>query len=176
MTDQMLIVFGILAVAIGLFAWGRPRADIVALLVVLGLMSSRVLSPQEALAGFGSPVVILIAAIFIVSEGLVNTGVAQRLGDAVVKVGGGNEARLVTLIMLLAGVVGSVLSSTAIAAMLIPVVLRIANKTDLNRKRLLMPLCIAVTISGMMTLIASSSNIIIENILRERGLVGTGVV
>jgi di/tricarboxylate transporter len=170
MTDQMLIVFGILAIAIGLFAWGRPRADIVALLVVLGLMLSRVLSPQEALAGFGSPVVILIAAIFIVSEALVNTGVAQRLGDTVVKVGGGNEARLITLIMLLAGVVGSVLSSTAIAAMLIPVVLRIANKTDLNRKRLLMPLCIAVTISGMMTLIASSSNIIIENILRERGL------
>src|SRR5271166_1723716 len=170
MTHQMLIVFGILAIAIGLFVWGRPRADIVALLVVAALMSSRVLTPQEALAGFGSPVVILIASIFIVSAGLVNTGVAQRLGDAVVRAGRGNETRLVAMIMLLAGVIGSVLNSSAIAAMLIPVVLTITKKTGLNRKRLLMPLCVAVMISGMMTLIASSPNIIIENILRERGI------
>jgi di/tricarboxylate transporter len=149
MTEKMLVVFGILAVAIGLFAWGRPRADMVGLLVVLALMSSGILTPVEALAGFGSPVVILIAAVFIVSEGLVNTGVAQRLGEAVVKAGRGNETRLIVLIMLLAGVVGSVLSSSALAAMLIPVVLTIANKTGLNRKRMLMPLCIAVTISGL---------------------------
>jgi di/tricarboxylate transporter len=174
MTEKMLVVFGILAVAIGLFAWGRPRADIVALLVVLALMSSGILTPAESLAGFGSPVVILIAAVFIVSEGLVNTGVAQRLGEAVVKAGRGNETRLVAMIMLLAGGVGAVLSSSALAAMLIPVVLTIANKTGLNRKRMLMPLCISVTISGMMTLIASSSNIIIENILRERGATPLG--
>ena len=61
MTDPMLIVFGILACAIALFAWGRPRADIVAILVVLALMLSRVLTPQESLAGFGDPVVILIS-------------------------------------------------------------------------------------------------------------------
>ena len=173
MTHQMLIIFGILAIAVGLFVWGRPRADIVGLLVVAALMSSRVLTPQEAVAGFGSPVVILIASIFIVSAGLVNTGVAQRLGDAVVKAGRGNETRLVALIMLLAGVIGSVLNSSAIAAMLIPVVLTITTKTGLNRKRLLMPLGVAVMISGMMTLIATSPNIIIENILRERGIAPT---
>jgi di/tricarboxylate transporter len=173
MTHQMLLVFGILAIAIGLFVWGRPRADIVGLLVAAALMSSRVLTPQEALAGFGSPVVILIASIFIVSAGLVNTGVAQRLGDAVVKAARGNETRLVALIMLLAGVIGSVLNSSAIAAMLIPVVLTITTKTGLNRKRLLMPLGVAVMISGMMTLIATSPNIIIENILRERGIAPT---
>ena len=66
MTDQMLIVFGVLIGAVGLFAWGRLRADIVAILVVLSLMLTRVLTPQESLAGFGDPVVILIAAIFIV--------------------------------------------------------------------------------------------------------------
>jgi di/tricarboxylate transporter len=85
MTDQMLIVFGVLAGAVGLFAWGRPRPDIVAILVVLALMLSRVLTPQESLAGFGDPVVILIAAIFIVGEALVNTGVAHRLGEAVLR-------------------------------------------------------------------------------------------
>jgi len=170
----MLTVAVILAVAVGLFAWGRPRADIVGLLVVLALMASGTLTPQEALAGFGSPVVILIAAIFIVSEGLVNTGVAQRLGDSVVKLGKGSEARMVTAVMLLAGGVGSVMNSSAIAAMFIPIVLRICSKAGMNPKRMLMPLCVAVMISGMMTLIASSPNIIVENALRARHLTPLG--
>jgi di/tricarboxylate transporter len=170
MTDQMLIVFGILAGAVGLFVWGRPRVDIVAILVVLALMLSRVLTPQESLAGFGDPVVILIAAIFIVSEALVNTGVAHRLGEAVLKAGAGNETRLVVLIMVLAGAIGAFMSSSAIVAMFIPVVLTIANRTGLNRKRMLMPLSVAALISGMMTLVASSPNMIIDSTLRARGI------
>ena len=170
MTHHMLIVFGVLGVAVVLFVWGHPRADIVGLLVVAALMTSGVLTPKEALAGFGSPVVILLAAIFIVSAGLVNTGVAQRLGELVVRAGGGNETRVIALIMLLAGVIGSVLNSSAIVAMLIPVALTISNKTGLNRKRMLMPLCVATMIIGMMTLIASSPNILIESIVRERGI------
>ncbi len=170
MTDQMLIVFGILAGAVGLFAWGRPRVDIVAILVVLALMLSRVLTPQESLAGFGDPVVILIAAIFIVGEALVNTGVAHRLGEAVLKAGAGNETRLIVLIMVPAAGIGAFMSSSAIVAMFIPVVLTIANRTGLNRRRMLMPLSVATLISGMMTLIASSPNMIIESALRASGI------
>ena len=170
MTGPMLMVFGILAAAIVLFAWGRPRADIVAILVVLALMLSRVLTPHEALAGFGDPVVILIAAIFVVGEALVNTGVAHRLGEAVMKLGGGKETRLIVLIMTLAGVIGAFMSSSAIVAMFIPVVLAVARKTGMNSKRMLMPLSVAALVSGMMTLIASSPNMIIEGMLRERGL------
>ena len=166
----MLIVFGILAGAVGLFAWGRPRVDIVAILVVLALMLSRVLTPQESLAGFGDPVVILIAAIFIVGEALVNTGVAHRLGEAVLKAGAGNETRLIVLIMVLAAGIGAFMSSSAIVAMFVPVVLTIANRTGLNRKRMLMPLSVAALISGMMTLIASSPNMIIDNTLRASGI------
>jgi len=174
MTEQMLIVFGILAGAVVLFACGRPRVDIVAILVVLALMLSRVLTPQESLAGFGDPVVILIAALFIVGEALVNTGIAHRLGEAVLEAGHGNEARLIVLIMMLAGGIGAFMSSSAVVAMFIPVVLTIANKTGLNRKRMLMPLSIAALTSGMMTLIASSPNMIIENILRARGVAPLG--
>ena len=119
MTEPMLIVFGVLAGAIVLFAWGRLRADIVAILVVLALMLSGVLTPQESLAGFGDPVVILIAAIFIVGEALVNTGVAHRLGEAVLKVGGGSETRLIALVMVLAGGLGAFMSSSAIVAMFV---------------------------------------------------------
>lgn len=169
----MWIVVGILAGAVGLFVWGRPRADIVGVLVVVALMSSGVLTPTEALAGFGSPVVILLAGIFIVSAGLVNTGITQRLGEFVVKVGGRSEARLVALVMVLAAGIGSVMNSAAIVSMLIPVVLTVTAATGLNRKRMLMPLCVAVMISGMMTSIASSPNIIIESILSQRGITPT---
>lgn len=174
MTDQMLIVFGILAGAVGLFAWGRPRADVVAILVALALMLSHVLTPEESLAGFGSPLVMLIAAIFIVGQGVVDTGIAHRLGEAVLRAGSGNETRLIVLVMLLAGGIGAFMSSSAIVGMLIPVVLTIANKTGLNRKRMLMPLSVAALISGMMTLIASSPNMIVENTLRARGLTPLG--
>lgn len=166
----MLTVLGILGLAIGLFVWGRPPADVVGLFVVAALITTGVLSPVEALAGFGSPVVILIAGVFVVSAGLVNTGVTARLGHVIVALGGSSETRLITLIMLLAAGIGSVLNSSAIVAMLIPVVLSISARTGLNRKRLLMPLCVAVMISGMMTLIASSPNVIVENTLRERGV------
>jgi di/tricarboxylate transporter len=133
-------------------------------------MVSRVLTPHEALAGFGDPVVVLIAAIFIVGEALVNTGVVHRLGEAVMKLGGGNETRLIVLIMTLAGGLGAFMSSSAIVAMFIPLVLTVARKTGLNSKRMLMPLSVAALVSGMMTLIASSPNMIIESTLRGRGL------
>ena len=174
MTGHMLIVFGILAGAVVLFASGRVRPDVVAILVVLALNLSGVLTIQEAVAGFGQPVVVLIAAVSIVGEGLIATGVAYRLGEAVMKAGGSNEARLIALVMMLAGTVGAFMSSSAIVAMFIPVVLSIANKTGLNRKRMLMPLSIAALISGMMTLIASSPNMIVEDTLRARGLAPLG--
>ena len=170
MTEGILTVFGILAGAVALFASGRVRPDVVAILVVLALNLSGVLTIQEAVAGFGQPVVVLLAAVSIVGEGLIATGVAYRLGEAVMKAGGSNEVRLMALVMMLAGTVGAFMSSSAIVAMFIPVVLAIANKTGLNRKRMLMPLSIAALISGMMTLIASSPNMIVEDTLRARGL------
>jgi di/tricarboxylate transporter len=170
MTAGILTVFGVLAGAVAMFAWGRPRTDVVAILVVLALMLSGVLTPQESLAGFGDPVVMLIAAVAIVGEGLVATGVAYRLGEAVMKAGGSNEARLVALVMVLAGSIGAFMSSSAVVAMFIPVVMAIANKIGLNAKRMLMPLSVAALISGMMTLIASSPNLIVDNTLRARGL------
>jgi di/tricarboxylate transporter len=157
-----------------LFASGRVRPDVVAILVVLALNLSGVLTIQEALGGFGQPVVALIAAVSIVGEGLIATGVAYRLGEAVMKAGGSNEARLIALVMLLAGTVGAFMSSSAIVAMFIPVVLAISNKIGLNSKRMLMPLSVAALVSGMMTLIASSPNMIVEDTLRARGLAPLG--
>jgi di/tricarboxylate transporter len=170
MAAGALTVFGILAGAVALFTCRRPRSDVVAILVVLALNLSGVLTIQESLAGFGDPVVVLIAAVAIVGEGLVGTGVAYRLGEAVMRAGGSNEARLVALVMALAGSIGAFMSSSTIVAMFIPVVMAVANRIGLNPKRMLMPLSVAALVSGMMTLIASSPNLIVENTLRARGL------
>ena len=174
MIDPIFTVFTILSAAVALFAWNRLRFDIVAILIVLALILSGVLTVQEALAGFSDPVVILIAAVAIVGEGLVTTGVAYRLGEAVMRGGGRSEARLVALVMVLAGSVGAFMNSFAIVAMFLPVVMAIANKIGLNPKRMLMPLSVAALVSGMMTLIASSPNLIIADTLKSRGLAPLG--
>ena len=95
--SQVAIVFTIIIAALALFIWNRIPAVIVGIAVSLALLFTGILSGNEAVAGFGDPVVILIAAIFIVGEAVVNTGIAHRLGEAVLEAGHGNEARLIVV-------------------------------------------------------------------------------
>src|SRR5690606_30677920 len=99
MTGELLLVLGLLAAAIAMFAAGRPRSDVVGLLFFLALPLSGVISVPEALAGFADPNVVLIALLFVLGEALVQTGVAQRLGDWLVARAGANEATLMAMLM-----------------------------------------------------------------------------
>ena len=174
MNTDMIFVFALIGVAGILMASNRVRFDIVALLVVLALMLSGVLSVGQALAGFGSSVVILVAGLLVIGEMLARTGVARAVGAWILKKGGTSETRLLVLIMLGAGLLGSIMSSTAVVAIFIPIVLRIAAETKLNSSRLLMPMSYAALISGMMTLIATTPNIIVHEELKESGFTGFG--
>jgi di/tricarboxylate transporter len=174
MTYEAAYVFAVVAVAAILMASNRVRFDIVALLVVLALMLGGVLSIGEALSGFGSPVVVVVACLLVVGEMLARTGVARAVGDIILKRGGGNETRLLILIMLSAVVLGSIMSSTAIVSIFIPIVLRIAAETNLNASRLLLPMSYAALISGMQTLIATAPNIIVHEELKGAGFDGFG--
>ncbi|MGI9343309.1 MAG: SLC13 family permease [Gammaproteobacteria bacterium] len=174
MSGEAAFVFALIGVAAALMASNRVRFDVVALLVVLALMLSGVLSPDEALAGFGSPVVILVAGLLIVGEALDRTGVAVAIGDLILKQGGASEARLLVVIMIGAGVLGAVMSSTAVVAIFIPIVLRIAAETNLNASRLLMPMSYAALISGMLTLIATTPNLVVHEELKTAGYDGFG--
>ena len=174
MTNEISFVFAVIAVAAALMAGNRVRFDIVALLVVLALMLSGVLTVGEALSGFGSSVVILVAGLLVVGEMLARTGAASAVGDWILKKGGTNETRLMILIMLGAGVLGSVMSSTAVVAIFIPIVLRIAAETNLNSSRMLMPMSYAALISGMLTLIATTPNIVVHEELKTAGFEGFG--
>ena len=165
----MTTVFLILLGAGVLFASNRVRPDVVALLTVVALMLSKVLTPQEALAGFGDPVVILVAALLVVGESLTRTGVAQAIARWLIRTAGDSETRLLVLLMLAAGILGAVMSSTAVVAILIPAVLGIGRKTSIPASRLLIPLSYAALISGMLTLIATTPNLVASAELDRAG-------
>ncbi len=174
MTPQAIFVIGVLATAAALFAINKIRSDIVALLVVMALMLSGVLTVPQSLAGFADPVVILIAALFVVSEAVVSTGLSTRISEMVMRIGGSSETRLLAVLMAVTAGVGAFMSSTAVVALFIPVAITIANRTGINRRTLLMPLAVAGLTSGMMTLIATAPNLIVDEALKERGLGSLG--
>lgn len=169
MSGDTVFVFSLIAVAAVLMASNRVRFDIVALLVVLALILSGVLTVGEALSGFGSSVVILVAGLLVVGEMLDRTGVARAVGDWILKKGGTSETRLLIVIMAGAALLGSVMSSTAIVAIFIPIVLRVAAETSLSASRMLIPMSYAALISGMMTLIASPPNLVVSEELKVSG-------
>jgi len=175
MTNDMLFSFGVVALAGVLLASGRVRLDIVALLVVLSLVLGGILSPTEAFAGFGDPVVIMVAGLLVISEMLTRTGVAQQIGNWLVRHGRAGEIRLLVLLTLVVAALGCFMSNTAVVAIFIPVVLSVATSTNLNASRLLMPLAFAAIVSGMITLIATTSNLVVSAALVRAGFEPLGL-
>ena len=175
MISDSTLVFGLIAVAAALMASNRVRFDVVALLVLIALILSGVLTVEQSLAGFGSPVVILVAGLLVVGEMLARTGVAGAVGDWILRKGGTSEARLLVLIMVGSAVLGAVMSSTAIVAIFIPIILRVAAETGVSRSRLLLPMSYAALISGMLTLIATTPNIVDHEELKAAGDAGFGL-
>ncbi len=172
MNPELILVLGLLLTCVGLFVANRPRMDVVALLVIVILPLCGVISVSEAFAGFSDPNVMLIAAMFVIGEGLVRTGVAYQLGDWLVKKACGNEARLVMLLMLATAGLGSVMSSTGVVAIFIPVTLGIAEQMQVRPSRLMMPLSFAGLISGMLTLVATPPNLVVDSALKHNGFAG----
>lgn len=172
MTVDLAIVLALLAAAVVMFAVNRPRMDAVALIMLTLLPLTGVIDMGEALAGFADPNIVLIAALFVIGEGLVRTGVAQRLGDWLVARAGSSETRLLVLLMAVVTALGSVMSSTGVVAIFIPIVLRIAQNTGTSPGRLMMPLSMAALISGMMTLVATAPNLVVNSELARSGAQG----
>ena len=163
-------VFALLFTTIILFISDRIRVDAVAILVIIALLLSGILSPKDAVAGFGNPLIILIAGLFIVGEGLLQTGVVYTAVDWMVSVAGSNRTRLTVLLMLSVALVSAVMSSTGAVAIFIPVVLSLAARTGANPKVLLIPLAFASLMGGMLTLIGTPPNLVVSNQLEAAGL------
>src|SRR5215813_9119056 len=172
MNADLAIVLALLAAAIAMFALNTPRMDAVALIMLTVLPFTGVVTVGETLAGFSDSAIVLLGALFVIGEGLARTGVAQRLGDWLKARTRGSETRLIVLLMMAVAGLGSFMSSTGVVAIFIPVGLRIAQSTGIAPRQLMMPLSVAALISGMMTLIATAPNLVVNGELVRHGAAG----
>lgn len=169
MTADMWLTLGILAVAILLFVTEWVRVDIVALGVVVALMLTGVLTTSEALAGFSSTAVLLIAALFIVGGAVFQTGLANTLANQIIRIAGTNETRLIVVVMVSVAIMSAFISNTGTVAVLLPAVISIAVTLKISPSRLLIPLAFASSLGGAATLIGTPPNIIVSEALGDAG-------
>lgn len=172
MNGELIWVLSLLAIAVVLFATGKVRMDAVALFVIVAFVLSGTLTLPEAFSGFSDPNVILIAALFIIGDGLVRTGVATVVGTWLVKMAGSSEIKMLVLLMITVAGLGAFMSSTGVVAIFIPVVLSVSMHMQISPSRLMMPLSFAGLISGMMTLVATPPNLVVNSELLREGLHG----
>ena len=159
----------ILALSAICFISGRFRSDLVAICAALSLVLCGILTPEEALSGFANPVVIMMAALFIVGAGLFGTGLARQVGVGLLGLAGPHETRLFVLLILATALVGGFVSNTGTVALMLPIAVSLAKGAGLPPARLLMPLAFAGSMGGMLTLIGTPPNLIVRDVLVGAG-------
>lgn len=169
MTLEMWLALGILLLAIIFFITEWLRVDVVALIVVVSLMLTGLLKPAEAIAGFSNPVVLTIAALFVIGGGVLQTGLAATIGNHVLKIAGSSPTRLMVTIMLTVSLLSAFMSDTGTVAVLLPAVVSLAASVRISPSKLLIPLSFGALLGGATTLIGTPPNLIVSDILRESG-------
>ncbi|GAB6011355.1 SLC13 family permease [Viscerimonas tarda] len=159
----------ILIVATVFFMRGKVRSDLVALCALLALMLSGILTPSEALSGFSNPVVIMMIGLFVVGAGIFKTGLAKMLSSKILQLAGNSEAKLFILVMLVTAFIGAFISNTGTVAVMIPIIVSMANSANISPKKFLMPLAFASSMGGMLTLIGTPPNMVISEALENAG-------
>ncbi len=165
--SPIAITLILLLVAVVLFASEKIPVDVVGILLVIGLVMTNVLTVQEGLSGFGDNVIIIIGGLFVLTGGLVKTGIVDLIGRRLYRVAGDNEFLLTTLIMIVAAVAASVLKNTTTTAMFVPVVLGLATRAKISPSKLLMPLAFGAILGGSCTLIGTSTNLAVSSALQR---------
>lgn len=170
MTFDIGLTLAIVAAAIFLFATEWLRVDVIALLVLLTVALTDLVTPAEAFAGFANPAVITVWAVYIVSAGMLLTGVADLMGRGLIRLAGSSEVRLIVVIMLTCGLMSAFINNVGATAMLLPVVIGVSRTAGIPVSRLLIPLSFSSLLGGNMTLIGTPANILGAEILAERNL------
>ena len=170
MTIQIGIVLALLLVSLVLFSTERIPIEIVAILLVMALVITNTLTPNEAFAGFGNDIVITIAGLFILTGGLAKTGVVDLVGRRLHRTAGDSEFRIAALIMFVAAFCAAVMKNTTTTAMFLPVVLGIAARRNISPSKLLMPLAFGAILGGTCTLIGTSTNLAVSGALPRYGI------
>ncbi len=166
---QMAITLLILAGSAVFFMSGRVRSDLVAICALLLLLLSGILEPAEALSGFSNSVVIMMIGLFIVGGGIFQTGLAKMISSRLLKLAGNSELKMFLVVMLATAFIGAFVSNTGTVALMLPIVVSMATSANMNPARLLMPLAFASSMGGMLTLIGTPPNLVIQDALIAAG-------
>jgi len=171
LTLEIGLVLAILLISLVLFVSEKIRMDVIALMVLGSLVLTGLVSPPEAVAGFSNGAVIAVWGMFILSDGLTRTGIANIIGHTVLRLGGQQEARLILVIMLTAGALSAFMNNIGVAALMLPVVVDVARRTEIPASRLLMPLAYGSLLGGLTTQIGTPPNLLISEALSSNGFV-----
>lgn len=176
MTEQLKIekrimwtTIVILVLSAIFFVSGKIRSDIVALCALVALLVFQILTPDEALAGFSNSVVIMMIGLFVVGGAIFQTGLAKMISSRILKFAGKSEMRLFILVILVTSAIGAFVSNTGTVALMLPIVVSLAVSAEISPSRLLMPLAFASSMGGMMTLIGTPPNLVIQDTLVSAG-------
>ena len=151
------------------FMNGKIRSDVVALCALVLLLVFQILTPEEALSGFSNSIVIMMVGLFVVGGAIFQTGLAKMISAKILRMAGKSELKLFILVMLVTAAIGAFVSNTGTVALMLPIVVSLALSANMNASRLLMPLAFASSMGGMMTLIGTPPNLVIQNTLTENG-------
>ena len=165
----MIITILTLIFAATFFAWGKIRSDVVALIALITLSISGILTTEESLSGFSNSIVIMMIGLFVVGGAIFQTGLAKMIGARLLKLAGDSELRLFLLVVGVTSIIGAFVSNTGTVALMLPIVVSIANGAGIGTSRFLMPLAFASSMGGMMTLIGTPPNLVIEETLTNAG-------
>ena len=165
----MTITLIILIITVAMFIWGKVRADIVALTALAALLVFGILTPAEALAGFSSPIVVMMIGLFVVGGAIMQTGLAKLTGNKLMALSRGNETITFLLVMLVTSLIGADVSNPGTVALMMPIILSLAAGSGMQSSRFLMPLAFAGSLGGMLTLIGTPPNLVIDEVLTEAG-------
>ncbi len=170
MTLQLIVLLSIVTIALVVFVGGWVRVDVVGLLVLAALALAGLVTPEEALAGFSSPAVVTVWAMFILSAGLTRTGIAHQLGRPLQRFAKRSEALLLIALMAAASLLSALINTVTVAAILLPATKELARKSNRSPSRLLMPLALGCLLGGPFTGISTPPNILVTDALRAAGL------
>ncbi len=169
---EITLTLLILLIAIILFATEWVRMDLVSLMVLLAVALTGLVTPAEAFAGFSNPAVITVAAMFVLGAGISYTGSISTLGEHLIRMTGHNQTLMIASIMGLVAFFSAFINNIGATAVLMPVVITMARKTNLPASKLLIPLAFGSLLGGVCTLIGTPPNILINSLLQQ--YTGTG--
>ena len=165
----MITTLVILAISVTMFIIGRVRSDVVAVCAMAALLIFGILTPAEALAGFSSTVVIMMVGLFVVGGAIFQTGLAKAASHRIMALAGGNDTFMFLLVMFATAIIGAFVSNTGTIALMMPVVVSVATQKGMHPGRMLMPLAFASSMGGMLTLIGTPPNLVIQEALTQAG-------